>query len=117
MAKRTRINPAAAEKSEMPGFIKPQLATLKATAPSGDQWLHEVKFDGYRVQLNQGKGPVMRGLFRGIRRLSSFCRFRVVVNLRFRKLAEGAVGVFLFIKRGIKQRDGILVAQLSRPRL
>ena len=65
MAKRTRINPAAAEKSEMPGFIKPQLATLKATAPSGDQWLHEVKFDGYRVQLNQGKGPVMRGLFAG----------------------------------------------------
>jgi hypothetical protein len=29
---------------EMPGFIKPQLATLKAKAPSGDQWLHEIKF-------------------------------------------------------------------------
>jgi hypothetical protein len=51
------MNPAAAEKSEMPGFIKPQLATLKARAPLGDQWLHEVKFDGYRVQvhLNRGK--------------------------------------------------------------
>jgi bifunctional non-homologous end joining protein LigD len=37
---------------EMPGFIKPQLATLKAKDPKGDQWLHEIKFDGYRVQLH-----------------------------------------------------------------
>jgi bifunctional non-homologous end joining protein LigD len=56
VAKRTRMNPAAAEKSEMPGFIKPQLATLKARAPSGDQWLHEVKFDGYRVQVHLNRG-------------------------------------------------------------
>jgi bifunctional non-homologous end joining protein LigD len=40
----------------MPGFIKPQLATLKARAPSGDQWLHEIKFDGYRVQIHLNKG-------------------------------------------------------------
>jgi bifunctional non-homologous end joining protein LigD len=44
----------------MPGFIKPQLATLKAKAPKGDQWLHEIKFDGYRVQvhINGGKKRV-----------------------------------------------------------
>jgi bifunctional non-homologous end joining protein LigD len=44
----------------MPGFIKPQLATLRATVPRGDQWLHEIKFDGYRVQihLNRGKRKV-----------------------------------------------------------
>jgi bifunctional non-homologous end joining protein LigD len=41
---------------EMPAFIKPQLATLKARAPSGDQWLHEIKFDGYRVQVHLNKG-------------------------------------------------------------
>jgi ATP dependent DNA ligase domain len=41
---------------EMPGFIKPQLATLKANAPKGDQWLHEIKFDGYRVQVHLNKG-------------------------------------------------------------
>jgi bifunctional non-homologous end joining protein LigD len=40
----------------MPGFIKPQLATLKARAPTGDQWLHEIKFDGYRVQVQINKG-------------------------------------------------------------
>jgi bifunctional non-homologous end joining protein LigD len=43
-------------KAEMPGFIKPQLATLKSKAPKGDQWLHEVKFDGYRIQVHVSGG-------------------------------------------------------------
>jgi len=60
MAKRGRRGVAAAEKSEMPRFIKPQLATLKAKAPGGRQWLNEIKYDGYRVQihLNAGKKKV-----------------------------------------------------------
>ncbi|WP_348652432.1 non-homologous end-joining DNA ligase [Bradyrhizobium sp. Mp27] len=41
---------------EMPGFIKPQLATLKTKAPQGDQWLHEIKYDGYRVQVHLNRG-------------------------------------------------------------
>jgi bifunctional non-homologous end joining protein LigD len=40
----------------MPGFIKPQLATLKSKAPKGDQWLHEIKFDGYRIQVHLNRG-------------------------------------------------------------
>jgi bifunctional non-homologous end joining protein LigD len=40
----------------MPGFIKPQLATLRSKAPKGDQWLHEIKFDGYRVQVHVNSG-------------------------------------------------------------
>ncbi|QKC80897.1 DNA ligase D [Mesorhizobium sp. NZP2077] len=31
-------------------FIEPQLATLERDAPGGKDWLHEVKFDGYRMQ-------------------------------------------------------------------
>ena len=44
----------------MPGFIKPQLATLKSNAPRGQQWIHEIKYDGYRVQVhvNAGKKKV-----------------------------------------------------------
>ena len=56
MTKRARTVVAASASAEMPGFIKPQLATLKARAPSGDQWLHEIKFDGYRVQVHLNKG-------------------------------------------------------------
>ena len=40
------------EAYQMPGFIKPQLATLKSKAPTGGQWLHEIKYDGYRVQVH-----------------------------------------------------------------
>jgi bifunctional non-homologous end joining protein LigD len=40
----------------MPGFIKPQLATLKSRAPQGEQWLHEIKYDGYRVQVHLNRG-------------------------------------------------------------
>jgi ATP-dependent DNA ligase len=40
----------------MPGFIKPQLATLKSKAPKGEQWLHEIKFDGYRIQVHLNRG-------------------------------------------------------------
>jgi bifunctional non-homologous end joining protein LigD len=39
----------AARKGTMPGGIEPQLATLAAEAPRGDAWLHEIKYDGYRV--------------------------------------------------------------------
>jgi bifunctional non-homologous end joining protein LigD len=44
----------------MPGFIRPQLATLKSKAPAGQQWFHEIKYDGYRVQVhvNAGKKKV-----------------------------------------------------------
>ncbi|MFD2816322.1 hypothetical protein ACFSYD_21015 [Paracoccus aerius] len=34
----------------MPDFVEPALATLKPSPPTGPEWLHEVKFDGYRLQ-------------------------------------------------------------------
>jgi bifunctional non-homologous end joining protein LigD len=39
-----------------PKFRKPQLATLVDTVPAGNQWLHEVKYDGYRALLSIGAG-------------------------------------------------------------
>jgi bifunctional non-homologous end joining protein LigD len=32
-----------------PEFVKPQLATLVEEVPTGDDWIHEIKFDGYRT--------------------------------------------------------------------
>ncbi len=41
-----------------PKFRPPQLATLVDTVPAGNQWLHEVKYDGYRALLSLGdEGP------------------------------------------------------------
>ena len=42
--------------AEISGFIEPQLATLKKSLPAGDDWLHEIKFDGYRIQGHLIKG-------------------------------------------------------------
>lgn len=41
----------------LPGALEPQLATLVDAPPGGDDWVHEVKFDGYRLiaRLDHGK--------------------------------------------------------------
>ncbi|MGP9819738.1 DNA ligase D [Salinarimonas sp. NSM] len=39
-----------AKPGALPVFVPPCLATLSEKAPSGAQWLHEIKFDGYRLQ-------------------------------------------------------------------
>ena len=46
-----------ARKTPMPDFVSPQLATLVKEAPKGNEWLHELKFDGYRLlcHLNRGR--------------------------------------------------------------
>jgi bifunctional non-homologous end joining protein LigD len=41
-----------------PRFIEPQLATLVATPPSGEGWVHEIKFDGYRALCRISNGKV-----------------------------------------------------------
>jgi bifunctional non-homologous end joining protein LigD len=39
-------------KAKYPDFIEPELATSVDKVPSGERWLHEIKFDGYRVQVH-----------------------------------------------------------------
>ena len=41
-------------------FIEPMQPTLVDEPPEGEDWIHEVKFDGYRTQivLKAGKAPV-----------------------------------------------------------
>src|SRR4051794_10643429 len=39
-------------KAPFPGFIEPALATSVDTVPNGQRWVHEIKFDGYRVQVH-----------------------------------------------------------------
>ena len=45
------------KKAAIPASLKPQLATAAAVAPEGDDWLHEIKYDGYRLvaYLDGGK--------------------------------------------------------------
>ncbi|MDB5642223.1 MAG: ligD [Hyphomicrobiales bacterium] len=50
------VIPKEARKAALPEFIEPELATLQAAAPEGKSWLHEIKFDGYRMQGAVSKG-------------------------------------------------------------
>jgi ATP-dependent DNA ligase len=38
-----------------PGFVEPCHPTLLEEAPSGERWVHEIKFDGYRTQAHPKK--------------------------------------------------------------
>ena len=40
-----------AGKAKQPDFAKPQLATLVDDVPTGNGWMHEIKFDGYRAMI------------------------------------------------------------------
>src|SRR6185503_13109453 len=48
-----------------PGFIEPSHPTLRPTVPDGDRWLHEVKVDGYHLQIHIWHGGVTAYTRRG----------------------------------------------------
>ena len=47
-----------AVKARQPDWIAPQLATLVDRMPTDDHWLHEIKFDGYRLLCRVKNGDV-----------------------------------------------------------
>lgn len=47
-----------AVQSKFPGSFSPQLAVLAEAPPAGQQWLHEIKYDGYRLQSRLRDGKV-----------------------------------------------------------
>lgn len=47
-----------AEKAGLPQWIRPQLTELVDAAPEGFSWLHEIKFDGYRMHARLDRGVV-----------------------------------------------------------
>lgn len=55
------IDPAVlprARPAPLPADLTPQMATLTEQPPAGDNWLHEIKYDGYRILAMIRKGRV-----------------------------------------------------------
>jgi bifunctional non-homologous end joining protein LigD len=56
---RKKSDPArrSSGRSRLPDFVPPSLAALHSAAPNGADWIHEIKFDGYRIEawLDRGK--------------------------------------------------------------
>jgi bifunctional non-homologous end joining protein LigD len=57
-AKITPASAAGAKKARMSAMLSPTLATLVDKAQTGDDWVHEVKFDGYRMVCRVDHGDV-----------------------------------------------------------
>jgi bifunctional non-homologous end joining protein LigD len=66
-------------KAAYPGFIEPALASSVDKVPDGARWIHEIKFDGYRVQVHLQNG-----------RVKVFTRRGYDWTKRFRKIASDA---------------------------
>jgi DNA ligase D-like protein (predicted ligase) len=47
-----------AEATALLGWIKPQLTKLVGQPPEGPEWLHEIKFDGYRMHARLDRGAI-----------------------------------------------------------
>lgn len=55
---RTRAKTTEASGVELPDFIAPQLCEILDRPPSARGWVHEIKFDGYRIQMRVLNGEV-----------------------------------------------------------
>ncbi|MBZ9792605.1 DNA ligase D [Rhizobium sp. 3T7] len=56
--KKSRKDVATSTAADLPDFIDPQLCEKVARPPAGNDWLHEIKFDGYRIQMRVADGSV-----------------------------------------------------------
>src|SRR5260370_34480770 len=52
----TRAVARSSRAAALPQWIAPQLTQLVDAAPEGDDWLHEIKFDGYRMHARLDRG-------------------------------------------------------------
>lgn len=77
----------------MPGFIPPQLATLKSKAPSGAGWLHEIKYDGYRTQFHI-EGDERKAFTRnGLNWINRFSIIAAAIDIPVQAILDGEVVV------------------------
>ena len=91
---RKKTGAALGEKAAFPNFVQPALASSIEKVPSGSRWIHEIKFDGYRVQVHLHNQAV-----------SVFTRRGHDWTNRFKKVAHDA----WHIKAGSAIVDGEIV--------
>jgi len=95
LPRRRKAAEKKAREAALPDFVPPQLATRIAMPPGGDGWLHEIKYDGYRIQARLENGEV---------RLST--RSGLDWTERFTGVAQAVLG----LRAGTALIDGEVVA-------
>ncbi|MFL5057496.1 MAG: DNA polymerase ligase N-terminal domain-containing protein, partial [Microvirga sp.] len=93
-----------ARKGILPPFVEPCLATLATHAPVGGEWVHEIKFDGYRLQARIDGGKVKLLTRKGLDWTAKFARLAAALKalklgaalIDGEVVVEGAGGVSSF---------------------
>ncbi|MGE7368546.1 DNA ligase D [Neorhizobium sp. NPDC001467] len=81
--RRAAAGARATTQSAMPAFIAPQLCRIEERPPIADGWLHEIKFDGYRMQMRTENGTTELRTRKGLDWTD-----------RFPEIADAAAAVF-----------------------
>jgi bifunctional non-homologous end joining protein LigD len=109
-AKAARLR--GAKKGRITGeFFKPQLAKLGQAPPAGEQWLHEIKWDGYRlvVTIVAGKARLFsRNALEWTDKVPE-----ITAAIEALKLTDAALDGELIAGQGTKEDFNLLQATLS----
>jgi len=103
------------KKAEAPvAPFKPQLAKLGESPPKGDQWVHEIKWDGYRILATVAEGGVRLWSRNALEWTSKLPEIRDAIAAL--GLKSGALDGELIAGRGTKEDFNLLQATLSGER-
>lgn len=104
-----------AKKAKAPeGPFEPQLAKLGDMPPKGDQWVHEIKWDGYRILATIAEGQVRLWSRNALEWTSKIPEIRDAVAAL--GLKSGALDGELIAGSGTKEDFNLLQATLSGER-
>lgn len=65
-SQKTGHQESSRQNSKIPAFVPPQLCQTLTRPPAGKGWLHEIKFDGYRIQMRIEDGEVILKTRKGL---------------------------------------------------
>ena len=71
-----RLSKRSNRSGRMPAFVEPQLCKLIEHAPPGDAWVHEIKLDGYRIQIRVADGRATLKTRKGLDWTDKFAQHR-----------------------------------------
>lgn len=77
--------------SKIPAFIAPQLCKSVSQPPEGEDWVHEIKFDGYRMQLRVLDGKAKLLTRKGLEWTNKFLAIAEVASAFPDALIDGEV--------------------------
>jgi len=114
-AKKAAALPKAKKAAAPTGPFEPQLAKLGESPPQGEQWIHELKWDGYRILATIAKGEVRLWSRNALEWTDKIPDIRDAVDAL--DLESGALDGELIAGTGTKRDFNLLQSTLSGERL